>query len=106
MALSDNFKLDRLFKLANNRAQTTVDKKFFEEGRISDLLIHANDVWADEVDSSPAQSVLDGISILHTQLILVEDNTVSGQRAFQARVGSVSGGDPITDFISPKYGHQ
>ncbi len=100
MAISNTVKIDRAWKLALDRALTSVAKEFFEEEYPTGRIVHAGDVWKDTIPSDPAQAVSAGVAQLYSQLVLEEDITVSGGRAWIAR----SGGQRLTDWIGPRFG--
>ena len=100
MAISDVVKIDRAWKLSLDRALTSLGKEFFEEQFPTGRIVHQGDVWKNDIPSDPAQAVSDGVAQLHTQLVLEEDVSVSGKRAWIAR----SGGQRLTDWISPRFG--
>ncbi len=100
MAIGNNVKIDRAWKLALDRALTALQKEFYEEQYSTGRIVHQDDVWKNEIPSDPAQAVNDGVAQLYTQLVLEEDVSVAGKRAWIAR----SGEQRLTDWISPRFG--
>src|SRR3989304_2359055 len=100
MAIGNTVKIDRAWKLALDRALTSVAKEYFEEEHPSGRIVHAGDVWKDSIAIDPAPAVGAGVGQFYDQLVLEEDVTVSDRRAWIAR----SGGVRLTDWISPRFG--
>ena len=100
MAIGDNVKIDRAWKLALDRALTAVQKEFYEEQYSTGRVVHSDDVWKETIDSDPAQAVNDGVAQLYQELVLEEDLSVAGKKAWVAK----SGGVRLQDWISPRFG--
>ena len=100
MSFSNEVKIDRAWKLSLDKAMTAVEKAYYEELYSSGRIVHKDEVWKDDVDSSPSQAVADGAAEQKTLFVLTEITSVSGKRAWVA----MSGGQRITDWISPKFG--
>ena len=100
MSIGTEVKVDRAWKLSLDKAMTAVEKAFYEELYSSGRIVHKNEVWKDDVDSSPSQAVADGVAEEKDKLVLTEITSVSGKRAWVAE----SAGERIMDWISPKFG--
>ena len=100
MSIGTEVKIDRAWKLALDKAMTAVEKAFYEELYSSGRIVHKDEVWKDDVDSSPAQAVADGIAEQKDHFVLTEITSVSGKRAWVAEFN----GQRLTDWISPKFG--
>ena len=100
MSIGTAVKIDRAWKLALDKAMTSVDKAFYEELYSSGRIVYKDEVWKDNVDSSPAQAVADGVAEEKDLFVLTEITSVSGKRAWVAE----SAGERIMDWISPKFG--
>jgi len=100
MSIGNAVKIDRAWKLALDRALTSVAKEFFEEEHPSGRIVHAGDVWKDSIPADPGEAVSAGVAQQHLHLSLEEDVTVSGKRAWIAR----SDGNRLADWISPRFG--
>ena len=100
MSIGNEVKIDRAWKLSLDKAMTAVEKAFYEELYSSGRIVHKDEVWKDDVDSSPAQAVTDGAAEQKDHFVLTEITSVSGKRAWVAELG----GQRIIDWISPKFG--
>ncbi|MDP8240698.1 MAG: hypothetical protein P9X24_16540 [Candidatus Hatepunaea meridiana] len=100
MAIGNSVKIDRAWKLALDRALTSTGKEFFEEQYSTGRIVHADDVWKEIIDSDPAQAVNDSVAQLYQELVLEEDLSVAGKKAWIAK----SGGVRLQDWISPRFG--
>ena len=100
MAIGNEVKIDRAWKLALDRALTSTAKEFYEEQYSTGRTVHADDIWKEAVDSDPAQAVNDGVAQAFQELVLEEDLSVAGKKAWIAK----SGGVRLQDWISPRFG--
>ncbi len=100
MAIGNEVKVDRAWKLALDRALTSTAKEFYEEQYSTGRTVHANDIWQQAVDPDPAQAVNDGVAQVYQELVLEEDLSVAGKKAWVAK----SGGVRLQDWISPRFG--
>jgi len=100
MAIGNEVKIDRAWKLALDRALTSTAKEFYEEQYSTGRTVHADDIWKEAVDSDPAQAVSDGVALGYQELVLEEDLSVAGKKAWIAK----SGGVRLQDWISPRFG--
>jgi len=100
MAIGNSVKIDRAWKLALDRALTSTAKEFYEEQYSTGRTVQADDIWKQAVDSDPAQAVNDSVAQLYQELVLEEDLSVAGKRAWIAK----SGGVRLQDWISPRFG--
>lgn len=100
MSIGNTVKIDRAWKLAQDKALTSVTKEYFEEEQPSGRIVHAGDVWKQNIPSDPAQAVTANVAQHYSELVLEEDVTVAGKKAWIAR----SGGTRLTDWISPRFG--
>lgn len=100
MPIGNDVKIDRAWKLSLDSALTSVNKEFFEEQYSTGRTVHANDIWKETIDSDPAQAVSDGVAQTYQELVLEEDLSVAGRKAWIAK----SGGVRLQDWISPRFG--
>ena len=100
MAIGNEVKIDRAWKLALDRALTSTAKEFYEEQYSTGRVVHAGDIWKQAVDPDPAQAVNDGAAQVYQELVLEEDLSVAGKKAWIAK----SGGIRLQDWISPRFG--
>ena len=100
MGIGNEVKIDRAWKLSLDRALTSTAKEYYEEQYSTGRTVHANDIWKESVDSSPAQAVTDGVAQAYQELVLEEDVSVAGKKAWIAK----SGGERLQDWISPRFG--
>lgn len=100
MPIGNTVKIDRAWKLAQDKALTSVTKEYFEEEQPSGRIVHSGDVWKATIPTDPAQAVAQSVAQQYAQLVLEEDVTVAGKKAWIAR----SGGTRLTDWISPRFG--
>jgi len=100
MGIGNEVKIDRAWKLALDRALTSTAKEFYEEQYSTGRTVHADDIWKQAVDSDPAQAVNDSVAQLYQELVLEEDLSVAGKRAWIVK----SGGVRLQDWISPRFG--
>ena len=100
MAIGNEVKIDRAWKLALDKALTSSTKEFFEEQYSTGRTVHADDIWKEIVDSDPAQAVIANVAQLYQELVLEEDLSVAGKKAWIAK----SGGVRLQDWISPRFG--
>ena len=100
MSIGTAVKIDRAWKLSLDKSMTAVEKAYYEELYSSGRIVHANEVWKDDINNSPAQAVTDGVAEQKNLFVLTEITSVSGKRAWVA----MTAGQRITDWISPKFG--
>jgi len=100
MSIGNSVKIDRAWKLAQDKVLTSVTKEYFEEEQPSGRIVHAGDVWKATVPSDSVAAVAAGVAQQYTQLVLEEDVTVAGKRAWIARSGETR----LADWISPRFG--
>ena len=100
MAIGNEVKIDRAWKLALDRALTSTAKEFYEEQYSTGRTVHADDIWKEAVDPDPAQAVNDGVAQAYQELVLEEDLSVAGKKAWIAKNGGVR----LQDWISPRFG--
>ena len=93
-------KEDQSFKTLINRRTTSSGKFWYEEFGDNTINVHTSEVWAETVDSSPAQAVIDGVAELRTLFSLVPDTSVLNNQCFYAE----ESGNRLKDWISDKYG--
>ena len=82
MAIGNEVKIDRAWKLALDRALTSTAKEFYEEQYSTGRTVHADDIWKEAVDPDPAQAVSDGVAQAYQELVLEEDLSVAGKCSF------------------------
>jgi len=92
-------KTDRAFKILINKRVTSNVKAFYEELGDRTINVQAGEIWAQAVDSSPAQAVIDGVALQYTLFTMTEDTSVPSQQCYYAFSGSRLG-----DWISDKNG--
>ena len=100
MAIGNELKIDRAWKLSLDQALTSADKEFYEEQNSTGRTVHAADIWKEAVDPDPAQAVSDGVVKSYQEFVLEEDLSVGGKKAWIAK----SGGVRLQDWISPRFG--
>lgn len=93
-------KEDRSFKTLINRRTTSSGKAWYEEFGDRTINVHSEEVWAESINSTPAQAVIDGIAELRTLFTLTEDVSVGSQQCYYAQ----ESGTRLKDWISDKYG--
>ena len=93
-------KEDRSFKTLINRRTTSSVKAWYEEFGDRTINIHNEEIWAETIDSSPAQAVMDGVAELRTMFTLTEDGSVESEQCYYAE----ELGTRLKDWISDKYG--
>jgi len=104
--MADNdTKTDRAYKHSLGVAFTSEDKKAFEETLQGGAVDHLNQMKAENIDSDPAQAIIDGVAQEYTDLKLTEDLTTANSKSWL--LCSVFG-DPsslLRHFINPSnYG--
>ena len=115
MAFSDNSKLDKSFKTLINKEFSTTAKAFYEEFGANTININTGEVWAENISSTPATAVSNGVARQLTQFTL---SPVAGYTTSVFYLASGSGFTPGTtinrasvdttllqrNFIGDKYG--
>jgi hypothetical protein len=90
---------DFTFKKLLNKRITSSSKRSYEEIGDYTLNVHADEVWADPIPTTPPVSTTSVVEV-NTLLSLVKDTTVSGSQAWYATDGL---GNRLKDWISDKY---
>jgi len=93
-------KEDRSFKTLVNRRTTSSAKSYYEEVGDNTINVGFAEIWTDDINSSPAQAVIDGVAEQHTLFTLTEDISVGSQQSYYA----YESGNRLKDWISDKYG--
>jgi len=93
-------KEDRSFKTLINRRTSSSGKAWYEEFGDRTINIHNEEIWAESIDSIPAQALIDGVAELRTLFTLTEDTSVGNQQYYYAQESEVR----LKDWISDKYG--
>jgi hypothetical protein len=115
MAFSDNSKLDKSFKTLINKEFSTTAKAFYEEFGANTININTGEVWAENISSTPATAINNGVARQLTQFTL---SPVAGFTTSVFYLVSGSGFTPGTtinratvdtaqlqrNFIGDKYG--
>jgi hypothetical protein len=115
MAFSDNSKLDKSFKTLINKEFSTTAKAFYEEFGANTININTGEVWAENISSTPATAISNGVARQLTQFTL---SPVAGFTTSVFYLVSGSGFTPGTtinratvdtaqlqrNFIGDKYG--
>ncbi len=110
-------KLDRLFKVLNNKARGTENFEFFEEAIPSVVDVHATDIYFDIIPTGVNIPTTTTTTIrVYTpagdgRLILTKDGKYNNNRVWVAKgthsTSFSSGSDPLEDilqnWVSPKY---
>lgn len=102
--LSDQRKLDIVFKAFVGREETTTEKAWFEEYPGHATILHASEIWTDPIPETPPSTSTETIRKLEN-FTLTEDNTVANHRAWKIfeTPGDTSSAR-ITGLIHPRFG--
>jgi hypothetical protein len=87
---------DLAYKILVNRQATSSGKQYYEELGDYTINVSAAEIWSQNISSTPATAVSQGIAALYTSYVLTEDVSVGSHQCWNA------GG--LENWISPKYG--
>jgi hypothetical protein len=90
---------DFTFKKLFNKRVTSSTKRAYEEIGDYTINIHASEIWAENIPSTPPVSTTSIVEV-YTLLDLTADTTVSGSQSWYATDGL---GDRLRDWISDKF---
>jgi len=101
MALSDTTKTDIAFKKLIAQDYTTTSKAFYEEPSGGGFNLTGDDIWYDDIPSTPPSSDNSIVKVYSgaTRLTLVQDTSVASNKGWIA-----SGEGRLGSWIPPKYG--
>ena len=115
---TDETKLRKTWKALQNKGDTSAGKKFFEERIPFTPVLHANEIWADEVPNTPPANTTSTIKKWYPgdlgRLVLTRDRSVPDAKAWVAletwqsnwESGSGNVSQILKDFVSPKFGQE
>ena len=102
---TDTNKATISFKKLQGKAHTDDTKALGNELYENRINVHSNNVWAEDVDSTPATAVSNGVAELINDAVFVYDHTSNGHSFYLTYpVGNPNAGDRITTAIPPSYG--
>lgn len=97
------YSIDRVEKKLENKAQTSINKRVFEENINSHLHLHSDDIWTEKISSDPEQAEEDGVAQSRRLFQLTEDVTVQGERGWYPQDPN-NPGVILNRWIPRKYG--
>lgn len=93
-------KTDLSFKKIVGRQYTSTAKEWYEEFPVKPFNLNAEDIWMDDIPTTPPASTTSGVEVYNT-LTLQEDVTVNYEKCWFAEVPV---GTRVGNFIPPRYG--
>jgi|GEM_PF-4991051 len=104
MPLTDQQKLDLVFKSLLGHEETDINKKWYEEFVLTTTYLHNSEIYTDDIIATPPSSSTSVIEVYDT-LTLTLDNTVINERCWKAKQtpGDISS-QQLTHFIHPRFG--
>lgn len=95
--------LDRVSKKIENKAQTSIEKRDYEEVVPSSFIIHSDEIWSSEINPNPSLAEMAGVALKKFNLTLKEDFTVADHKGWYATINNQMSGR-IINWIPPKFG--